>query len=339
MKCDSDDRANQNPRCLDAQQILQQFDFIVGGRLVEQQLNCDFSLIQKNLDGSGQLAASAADISLLQPTDLRYTPQSIVRATGANAVYKKFQIRLQVKKNSLFGYADEKDAKTDVMLPLFAFPRTQLTLFFKRALDVVTTDTVGQNPSYVLRNLQLSCSYIESESLMAKMMQTGFRGVWESYSYMRMNIGTASGGSRISLQMPSSFASVNSVVGRFKVDGNYDETNEDRNKLGAGTVGFIDSANIRLNSKRRYREDLDGFDVLRELRLNHPQAHKSSFLQQYGVSQSHTIWSLLCGGDHFDGKFLSGYASNNSVGMFFFLFIYSHMKIIYVYLLFRWSYS
>lgn len=254
--------------------ILDRWQLKAGGQLVDENLNTESNTMLKNLKGSGMTIIAdndtVAPLAALQPQDYQSLPYSRVNYNATSTTWSKFSVPLQVDESELFGPINQDQPKrTTVLLPLSKMPKAILSVYFKTTGGEVVT-FCGASPadsvaSYQLRNVRLEMQYVASPTLDRQLNAGGWSATFRSHQYTQFTVANTGAGSKISLQVPSSFNSVSHVMAKFRARDYSDARVENRHQLSSAGCSEISALNVRVNGQPRYPEDLDSQGALSEL--------------------------------------------------------------------------
>jgi hypothetical protein len=183
--------------------------------------------------------------------------------------------------------------------------------------------------SYSMRNLFLVCNYLESPTLMTKFAGGGLNYLFESNSWLPFQQLSLGAGGQLSLQIPTSYASVNHLFVRVRQQSDVQNVLVPNRQLmtSANTNGTIypeatptlyglglPSMQLLVNGRQRYLENLDTQGVLDELKKIHPEVAMGHFYCRRDDTRRNVLFTVLVGKDYTDGVHIAGYRTSTSVG-------------------------
>lgn len=328
----SDTFANLKPSCPNLTPLFTRFLMTAGGiqihdQLAMQQLNPLMFSLKSN---------SIEDLAYSVYGNAEYT-------TGATAAsWKRFKLPVAQKSNQLFGYQENMKSWSSadvILLPLFMLPPITIEVYFS-----LPSQFVSRDPTYTpvgtltaqaqVRNLIFDMYLVYAPSLESYYRRNGFSCVYQAYQPVSFNIPPTPANSQITIQLPSSFASLSHVIGQFQIASDLTDLSKvSRAFQGSAQIDGPSSVNILLNSDRRFTQDLDqgstaGLEQQNLVTLFYESARTSNFIQNFaysGIKTNQAVNYVLClptaydfqtsNDDPYSGKqLIAGWASANATG-------------------------
>lgn len=197
--------------------------------------------------------------------DLQIQPYSaapwISGSTGPS--FKSFTLNLNYRDNMFGGCPNmlkNWDMSTPQLIPLYIMPKITVVITWSNTNTFVSTypgyTPVGTlSTQTTLQNLHMELYLVSSKSLMNYIQQNGWSSCFQSYAALTSTIPPTPALNELSLQIPSSYASLSHVLGNFQRQGDLiNLALPNRCFVGSPEIDNCGSVNVRRNSDETMSE-------------------------------------------------------------------------------------
>ena len=205
----------------------------------------------------------------------------------------------QYARFPLSGFPNELLSSDNGIIPTGILNKLQLDLYFETA-PVCTWNNPSSGPvgtvtmNYTVAGLYLWVNEDASQLIKASLLAKGLNVCHTEYYFQAYPIAAST--TQLNLLIPTAFRKVRAIVGAIIRNSDWTSaTNQDRMATYDPEQTAVLKFNCRLNSQRRYQDDLHDIELLPETRRIFPRSKYSDFWSTNGWYGAGQIFSALVG--------------------------------------------